>query len=339
MTGRWQKTLEMLACLVGMIFVLAACGNAAPDEGQIKKDMPEEARMIYVDSGYGEDEIVLDVTGVNILKRQTNDKDDTVYCTISMENEDYRYVANWVLTYNYYDQGGWILDSWLIDEESTPAEIIPLNGIPQEKADAEMNNYFFDSYTLHNKTFADDGKSIVFDYMVEYTDTYCSYNGRAALDYYFHNEGNYAYWENKGVGYYDNWKFNIIGNWKCTSVESRGGDVFDFDINIVSIDEVNYTLDFEAIEYDRGLGGFTFNNIDTYTMIDTVDTQLDYGGSYDDNGRLIKSYEAPSLGFTLSCGGYLSFKVTFYCDNAIIYPISNGNSFGQSKELVRSTES
>lgn len=48
----------------------------------------------------------------DIIKRQTNteDKEDLVYLESHYENDSFKIVAEIKLTYNFYDEGGWILD-------------------------------------------------------------------------------------------------------------------------------------------------------------------------------------------------------------------------------------
>lgn len=347
MPVQWKKIARVLILLGGMTLALTACQDSVPKEGQIKEDIPEDMRVIYVDSGFGEETITLDVTEVNILKRQTNEKDDTVYCTVSMENADYKYTANWVLTYNYYDQGGWILDDWYADEESNTPEIIPLSGISTEIAEAEMNNFYFDSYSLQNEVFGGDSgsgyaKATYFDYAVEYTGEYCSYHGNVSLDYYFENDGNHGYWTCNILDYDDDWEWDIRGKWECSTVETTGLDVYDFDVEVVGIDEENNLIDMIVTEYDRGMGGFTFNSVEAYT-IEVTDQAYswDYGSGYDDDGNWVVNYEAPSISFYLPFDDYdatiVEFMVVWSPDSALIRPMTDDTSFGRSAELVRST--
>lgn len=55
-------------------------------------------------------------TACEVIKRQSNaeDKEDIVYCTLTAENSFYRTQRQYRLLYNFYDEGGWILD------EATP---------------------------------------------------------------------------------------------------------------------------------------------------------------------------------------------------------------------------
>ncbi len=47
-----------------------------------------------------------------ITKRQTNleKKEDIIYCSLTVNNKNFSVTADCVLNYNFYDQGGWILD-------------------------------------------------------------------------------------------------------------------------------------------------------------------------------------------------------------------------------------
>jgi hypothetical protein len=54
----------------------------------------------------------MSVKNVTIDRRQTNDKEDIVFAVIDMENDNIHHTAYYTLYINYYDTGGWMLDSW-----------------------------------------------------------------------------------------------------------------------------------------------------------------------------------------------------------------------------------
>lgn len=60
----------------------------------------------------------LALTEFEIDKRQTNleDKEDIVYCTIVTEGYGIRKTAEYILRINFYDEGGWIVDSYSLEE-------------------------------------------------------------------------------------------------------------------------------------------------------------------------------------------------------------------------------
>lgn len=269
MPGQWKKIAKVLVLLGGMMLALTACQDSVPKEGQIKEDIPEDMRVIYVDSGFGEETITLDVTEVNILKRQTNEKDDTVYCTVVMSNDNYEYTADWVLNYVYYDQGGWILEGYTYNEQSDNSPIlIPLTGISQEIADAEMDCYYFDSFTLKEHVFEDESDGYYeyyhsyFDYEVEYSNTYCSYNGNVILDYYFQNDKNYGYWGYGDPQYSDEFQWNVEGVWETTETNE-----------VSSLEEDTVKVNIDSIDMDNGFIDVFVSNtyLDTMTWFEGED--------------------------------------------------------------------
>lgn len=63
------------------------------------------------------------MSDLNIEKRQTNKekKEDIIYCSVEINNDYFQTTIKYKLVYNYYDQGGWILDeNEIIDTTSKP---------------------------------------------------------------------------------------------------------------------------------------------------------------------------------------------------------------------------
>ena len=59
------------------------------------------------------------ITGLEIVKRQTNpeDKEDIIFCRLTGPESGFMYVQYYVrLLYNFYDEGGWILDEMTADQ-------------------------------------------------------------------------------------------------------------------------------------------------------------------------------------------------------------------------------
>lgn len=104
--------------LMGLILccLLTSCGvPKPPQEDDIMQDIPDEITTIQIGNPFDRLNMYvydLDVTSVSIQKRQTNDKEDVVYCAVELENEYYQFTKHLCLNYNYYDEGGWILDDY-----------------------------------------------------------------------------------------------------------------------------------------------------------------------------------------------------------------------------------
>lgn len=103
--------IGIVACLL-----LSSCGvPSPPNENDIAQSIPEDIRTVIIDNPFdatNSDIYIMDVQSVSIEKRQTNEKKDTAYCIIELENDYYRFTKSIITYYNYYDKGGWILDNY-----------------------------------------------------------------------------------------------------------------------------------------------------------------------------------------------------------------------------------
>lgn len=113
-----MKGIYLIILMLGMLFFPDG-GEKGLTVNEIQRDIPENIRNVYVyntDMDYMQS-IMLDIDDIFINKRQINEKDDTIYCTIEMSNEDYAYTTECALYYNYNDVGGWILDDYFISSQ------------------------------------------------------------------------------------------------------------------------------------------------------------------------------------------------------------------------------
>lgn len=86
--------------------MLAGCGMEKPPA---EKQIVEDVNAFGIDV-LEEDGVV--ITDCEIIKRQTNEeeKEDIAYCRLTSKEGYCRAEYEFKLTYNYYDEGGWILD-------------------------------------------------------------------------------------------------------------------------------------------------------------------------------------------------------------------------------------
>lgn len=341
MKGKWKTdfTAGLLAVL-GLLW-LTACGSSVPSKKQMAEDLSEDVRTIYIYDNYEETPLVLDVTDITIEKRQTNEKDDTVYCTVTMENENYRYIADYILFYNYYDEGGWILDNCCTDPEGTAGmEIIPLNGLPEKTANAEMDCYYFDSCSLTDQSFDayEDGSAEIcgssFTYDVSYTNTYGSYNGTVSLNYYFYSEGTYGYWTYDALTYNDSFQWDVTGTWETESTNELNNHTSYLNNDTVSmeldsIDLENYMVTASVSNsyedsivwfadegpkmVEHGTDGmvsesfyFDYGYNPSYTSEDDFDDYFDH----------TTQYEPPCLKFSIRVPNWTTYHISMRPDHA-----------------------
>ncbi|MBE6796719.1 MAG: hypothetical protein E7531_00050 [Ruminococcaceae bacterium] len=109
------------------------------------------------------------VDSVEIDKRQTNveDKEDIVYCNVGISNEYYQTELQIKLVYNYYDDGGWILD----EHETVRKTTVPLRGIDykmlnigsyKRESCEEWVNPTLANYTISQETDLTNGVDVVY---------------------------------------------------------------------------------------------------------------------------------------------------------------------------------
>lgn len=122
---RWAVLLTAALCLG----LLAGCGEEKPPgdaettpevvEASTKLNRPPQPEQILSDVNRSKDvELPPDgfFTACEVIKRQSNpeDKEDVVFCRLTAEVGYLRAQRQYKLLYNFYDEGGWILD------EATP---------------------------------------------------------------------------------------------------------------------------------------------------------------------------------------------------------------------------
>lgn len=121
------RILALGVLLTLCALLLCSCGRGAKSEKQIKADILEKGVM---DVMAVSDVPIEEISSLKILKRQTNKelKTDYVYVTVEADTETAHFVRSMKLTYNYYDDQGWVLDgyeSYAEGEENTTPKKVP----------------------------------------------------------------------------------------------------------------------------------------------------------------------------------------------------------------------
>ena len=110
-----MKKSIIMALFIALLCTLASCGiSKPPKESKITEDISSEISNIVIENPFSWDDSIynLNIKSLNIEKRQTNEKSDTVYCVAELENSFYHLTKYIVCYYTYYDQGGWILEGY-----------------------------------------------------------------------------------------------------------------------------------------------------------------------------------------------------------------------------------
>lgn len=146
---RVKRLLFVSIALIGIILLLSSCARTprVKNENEMIQDM-----AAFPSWCHGED---LPITDVSVIKRQTNEQNmsDTVYVTMTSENEDVRCTVGYILYYNLYDKG-WLLDA--VDEYPDGGwEAVPLHGVSDDVIESLMESYItsgqFDSMEVLGK--------------------------------------------------------------------------------------------------------------------------------------------------------------------------------------------
>lgn len=106
------RILALGTLLVLCALLLCSCGRGGvKSEKEIMADMQEKGVMDVVAVS---DVPIEEISSLKILKRQTNKerKNDFVYVTVEADTETAHFVCSMKLTYNYYDDQGWVLDEY-----------------------------------------------------------------------------------------------------------------------------------------------------------------------------------------------------------------------------------
>lgn len=127
------KKTFLLSIIVSIsTLFFAGCGTPkVPDIDQMSKDLVA-INAANFDIRYQYDSSVktesFDVSSIELVKRKTDDESgvDTAYISAILDNEYYTVNADYTLTYNLYDEGGWILDEYEVTDYSIDAKANPL---------------------------------------------------------------------------------------------------------------------------------------------------------------------------------------------------------------------
>lgn len=188
-----KETRIALMLILAMIFLLTACKEKPYDEKKIMQDIPADILAIRVDGvGYS-----MTVDSLEIVKRQTEDRVDEIYCTIVMSNQYYKVEGDYYCCYNYYDKGGWILESSNISNVNISILSEELPSIVEEELLKEHISYkskFYDIQDVSVEKTNDIGYTI--KYNIIRKNTYCYESGTYIIEYFLVNHGGLAFsWE------------------------------------------------------------------------------------------------------------------------------------------------
>lgn len=127
-----KKMHSIFLSFAALTLLLTGCGNSVANEKKIQEDLTSYADFLNADEK---------ITNVEIENRQTEKdaKTDTIWCSITTEDEECSYQKDVVLIYGVHDDGGWLLDDVAISSKKEWV-IAPLTGIKEENVPTSLKN-------------------------------------------------------------------------------------------------------------------------------------------------------------------------------------------------------
>lgn len=156
---RRRYFIALLAAVL-LLGLLAGCGGNGAGDGtateepvkaSTKLDKPPNEKQILSDVNHHKDLAQSGVsifTDCEIIKRQSNPerKEDIVYCKLTAETSFLRAERQYKLLYNFYDEGGWILDTVAPEREDEWTEdYLAADGKPILESIIWLNGSYSDS--------------------------------------------------------------------------------------------------------------------------------------------------------------------------------------------------
>lgn len=144
------RTLSLTFLTLTVMFLLSGCTPKPPAENEISETFTEEFLLQITEHSINGVPEQFSLENVVLERRQTNEKTDTSDCIISLSNANYTCEINVTLIYEYFDQGGWYLEDWEINN----TKINPLVGVPDDMiayAEDELKSIYPDAI-LASKT-------------------------------------------------------------------------------------------------------------------------------------------------------------------------------------------
>lgn len=182
-----KKCCLVIFALLLLLTALSGCTKKEKSKKEILADIPNNFLSIIWEKTSGQRLTPVDL---EIIKRQIDERTDTIYCTVSFTSTDdadgygdylQSVTANCLFKYNYYDEGGWILDACSIYEGQY--EMVMAHA-PENIVTADSDSTFGDNYfrycdaTLCEESEKSDHTMSSYVYDVSRIMKYCTLEGK-----------------------------------------------------------------------------------------------------------------------------------------------------------------
>jgi len=185
----------------------------------------------------------MNVTCVSIDRRQANDKEDIVYAIIDTENYDIHRTSYYLLTINFYDVGGWMIDEWEKYQDSTSYPLQPPSDDIAYKALYMYENY---DITLESTETSNlKNGECIYSFNIKKKDLYADYSGTVSVICKYSSSG--GGWSPSVFddGVRSSWTIdNFVGKWNGKREQHVvGANWYNIDFEIIKISDNTIQID------------------------------------------------------------------------------------------------
>lgn len=267
-----------------------------PDEAKMATDIDDFGGNVIVFSDG--DNYTLETQSVVIDKASQEEKKFVVYCTAAQDSDLFTGNNSYVLTYNYYEIGGWILDECTISTiDMTPKKILD-----KEQVENHLTYMGYTSYEyVSEEKINDNSYKYYYNTRVEYPymdevsviEISCEYGNDLGWELYSYTTSTYEDWSKMYGTYY-------------TSYENAGVNQ-SFTLTIKNIDSTLNTITVDIIATDDSSNGFE-SLISTNEPVNTVSLT-----------DVVMSYELEQYSLHIEEGIEYESDIEFYYNSDIDY--------------------
>lgn len=129
--------------IIFIILSSSGCSNKNVNESQILSDLKKIDYSEYAFQSPFTTQSEYSYTSEKLIKRQTNpeNKEDIIFYDVQLNNEYFQTNLSVKLVYNYYDEGGWVLDEHFIERTRVEPTAFPTTDLIVECLSSEDNTF------------------------------------------------------------------------------------------------------------------------------------------------------------------------------------------------------
>lgn len=261
------KKISVILFCSFLCFYLSACGYGTPSKKQLKDMIPSEILSYELEG----DLHMSEITDLEIIRQQTNEKSDIAECTLTLTDEYLRRTVYITLVSTYWDTGGWMLESYEVTQ-SEEYEIIGNMIYDPNMFQSQINML---GYQSTDKTCIEEENGYSeYIFTVAEQFPYLSYTGdiavMAQLQQGNNMEGETTYYWETYIDTSDiSYSWSITGHWRAEEIPSmnrglsfeRGKSwaelqIYDADTTYYNMDDTyndhyySYKLSYEEIKFN-----------------------------------------------------------------------------------------